>query len=393
LLEGFEDKGIFSFAKVRGSYSEVGNALPFRVANRSPRYSLSNDENINPRGTLPYFNGTDTISLQPERTRSFEFGADVRFFNNKLALNLTYYNATTFNQVFTIGAPAGSGASNFYINGGTIRNKGVEGTISYQGNFGDLKWNPGINFSRNVNQIIELSDLLTTPRFVLTDINSTRQVQLFLTRPVDGEYGSYGDLYGKKIQYGEYGKIIVDKNGLPLLSANPDEYIGNANPDFLLGFNNSFTYKRTSLSFLIDGRFGGKIFSVTETWRDWKGLSKRTAEARDNGGVLVNDQLVDAEAYYKRISGSGQQGAAEMYTFDATNVRLREIALGYTFPSFTNALKNLNISLVSRNLFFIYNNAPFDPEVSIAPANGLQGIEGFNLPSTRSFGLTVKATF
>jgi len=132
---------------------------------------------------------------------------------------------------------------------------------------------------------------------------------------------------------------------------------------------------------------------VTETWRDWKGLSRRTAEARDNGGVMVNGNLVDAEAYYKRISGTGQQGAAELYAYDATNIRLRELSLSYSFPQFTKGIKDLNISFVGRNLFFFHKEAPFDPEVSIAPANGLQGIEGFNLPSTRSYGVSLRATF
>lgn len=393
ILSDGSNTGPLSFAKFRGSYSEVGNALPFGVANRNPNYSLSFDDNINPRGTLPYFSGTDTIDLKPERTRSYEFGTEMRFFDDKLSLNLTYYNATTDEQVFTIAAPAGSGANNFYINGGTIRNKGVEGTLSYNTRMGAFSWTPSLNFSRNINQVVQLSDLLTTPRFVLTDINSTRQVQLFLTRPVDGKYGSYGDLYGKKIQYNDDGTTKVDANGLPVLSTNPDEYIGNANPDFLAGLNNRFSYKRASLSFLIDGRFGGKIVSVTETWRDWKGLSKRTAEARDAGGVMVNGNLVSAEAYYKRVSGSGQQGATELYTFDATNVRLREVALGFTVPSLGKAIKDLNISLVGRNLFFFYKDAPFDPEVSIAPSNGLQGIEGFQLPATRTYGLSVRASF
>lgn len=394
LIDGSNtNSSILSFAKIRGSFAEVGNALPFGIANRTPSYSLSVDDNVNPRGTLPYFSGSDTVNLKPERTRSYEAGAELRFFEDKLSLNLTYYNATTGNQVFTIGAPAGSGASNFYINGGTIRNKGIEGVISYQSNLGKVQWTSAINFSHNKNQIIQLSDLLTTPRFVLTDINSTRQVQLFLTRPDKGHYGSYGDLFGKKIQRNKDGSIVVDDAGLPVLSTNPDEYIGNANPKFLAGFNNSFSYKGLTLHFLVDGRFGGKIVSVTESWRDWKGLTKRTAEARDNGGVEVNGQMVDAEAYYKRVSGSGQQGAAELYAYDATNVRLRELSLTYAFPSFSRVIKNLSLSLVGRNLFFFYKKAPFDPEVSIAPSNGLQGIEAFNMPSTRSYGFTLTASF
>ncbi len=217
-------------------------------------------------------------------------------------------------------------------------------------------------------------------------------VALFLTRPADGKYGSYGDMFGKKYQKDEKGNLLTDSTGLPLLSAAADQYIGNANPDFLIGFNNTFTYKNISLSFLIDGRFGGGVASATERWLDYKGLSKRTAIARDNGGVMVNGKLIDPKAYYYNQTGAGSQGAVSEYFFDATNVRLRELALGYTFPKVNNVIKELTFSLVGRNLFFFYKKAPFDPEVSINASNSLQGIEAYNLPSTRSYGISLRVT-
>ncbi|CAN5921945.1 TonB-dependent receptor [soil metagenome] len=381
--------GLLSFAKLRASYAEVGNSLPFGWANWTPPYSLDVSGNIIGRGTLPYFSGNDTISLRPERTRSYEVGADLRFFQDKLSLSLTYYDMTTYDQVFTIAAPAGSGASQFFINGGTIRNTGIEGVLNYNAEFGNLKWTPSVNFSHNKNQIRQLSDLLTADRFVL---NTTRLVSLFLTRPKDGQYGAYGDMFGQVIQKDENGRVVTDNKGLPVLT-RPDQYIGNANPNFLAGFNNTFIYKNASFSFLVDGRFGGGVVSLTERWLDYKGLSRRTAEARDNGGVLVNDNLVDAKDYYYRITGTGNLGAASEYFFDATTIRLRELAMGYTLPNFSNAIKELNLSLVGRNLFFLYKVAPFDPELSINASNGLQGIEAYNLPATRSYGLILRATF
>jgi TonB-linked SusC/RagA family outer membrane protein len=400
LTEQLSPSDILSFAKVRASYAEVGNALPFGVANWTPPYSLSNDENVNGRGTLPFFSGSDTTSLKPERTRSFEIGTELRFFKDRLSVNLTYYNATTYDQVFQIQAPAGAGASNFWINGGTIRNKGFESTISYKADFGGVTWTPGLNFSRNVNQIRELSSLLSSDWFVLQSGGSTRMLQLFLTRPgisnLGGrEYGSYGDLFGKTYQRDENGNIKYNETtGLPLLSANTDQYLGNANPKFLLGFNNQFKYKNATLSFLIDGRFGGKVASMTEQWLDFKGLSKRSGDARDAGGVTVNGKVIPAETYYNFISGKGDvSAAAEEYMFDATNVRLRELALSYSFPKVSKAIKDITVSFVSRNLFFFYKDAPFDPEVSITTANSMQGIEGFSIPATRSYGFTVRATF
>jgi TonB-linked SusC/RagA family outer membrane protein len=387
----------FSFAKLRASYAEVGNALPFGVANNSPNYTLSQNGNINGRGSMPFFSGTDTISLKPERTRSFEFGADFRFFRDKLSLSLTYYHATTDDQVFQIGAPAGAGANNFWINGGTILNKGVEAMVSYDASFGQVKWSPSLTFSRNINQIRKLSDLLTADRFVLN--SGFRLTQLFLTRPgsetLGGrKYGSYGDIFGRTYQRDDHGNILYGDDGLPLLSAANDQYLGNAHPDFLMGFNNSFTYKNFSLHFLVDGRFGGVIASSKEQWLDFKGLSKRTGVARDNGGVMVNGQLIDAETYYQYISGKADiAAAAEEYIYSATNVRLRELSISYAFPKFSNVFKDLSVSLVGHNLFFFYKKAPFDPDVSISTANSLQGMDGFQIPTTRSYGITLSAKF
>lgn len=392
LINNQENTSVVSFAKLRGSYAQVGNSLPFGVASFAPPYSLDNGGNINGRNALPFFNGTDTLRLKPERTKSYEFGADLRFFQNKLSLSLTYYNATTFDQVFQIQAPAGSGAANFWINGGTILNKGLEAILSYNTSLGKLKWTSTVTFSRNKNQIRELSNLLEADRFVLTSYDATRLVALFLTRPVDGKYGSYGDMFGKVYQKDENGNLLTDSStGLPLLSAAADQYIGNANPNFLTGFNNTFTYKNVFLSFLIDGRFGGGVASATERWLDYKGLSKRTAIARDNGGVMVNGKLIDAKEFYYNQTGAGSQGAVSEYFFDATNVRLRELSVGYTLHS--TFVKELTFSLEGRNLFFFYKKAPFDPELSINTSNSLQGIEAYNLPSTRSYGLSLRATF
>lgn len=378
-----------SYVKLRGSYAEVGNSLPFGIQAWTPPYSLDNSGNINARGSLPFFDGVDTISLKPERTKSYEFGADFRMLEDKLSINLTYYNATTFDQVFQIQAPAGAGATNFWINGGTIRNAGVEGVITYKAAFGKLRWTPSVSFSNNKNQIRELSTLLKADYFALG--GSYREVSLFLTRPKDGNYGSYGDMFGKVYRKDASGKVMLNSSGLPLVSANFDNYVGNANPRFLAGFNNSFNYDNFSASFLIDGRFGGKVFNRTEQWLDYKGLSKRTGEARDNGGVMVEGKLVDAKAYYSNQTGAGAGGAVEGNMYDVTNVRLRELAVGYALPKIRGL--QINLSLVGRNLFFFYKNAPFDPEISANTSQTSEGISSFTMPSVRSFGVSLNASF
>jgi TonB-linked SusC/RagA family outer membrane protein len=387
-----------SFAKLRATYAEVGNALPFGSSARNSNYSVGPDESVAGRGTLPFFSGTDTITLKPERSKSYEFGADLRFLKDKLNLSVTYYNATTEDQVFTITAPTGAGASNFFINGGTIQNQGVEATLSYNASFGNLKWTPSVNFSRNTNRIKELSNLLTTDRFVLQSGN--RLTNLFLLRPgsklLNGrKYGAYHDIFGKTYLYDANGNQQFNATtGLPLLSTTDDQYIGNANPDFLLNLNNNFTYKNFNVSFLVDGRFGGLVSSSTEQWLDYKGLSKRSGEARDAGGVNVNGKLINPELYYGYVSAKADFGAAgKEYTYSSTNIRLRELAIGYTLPKFSNTIKNVNLSLVGRNVLFFYKKAPFDPELALGTGNSNQGFESFQIPSATSIGLTLRAGF
>jgi TonB-linked SusC/RagA family outer membrane protein len=395
LLKNSGSDGLLSFAKIRATYANVGNQLPFGSAARNSNYTVNPNESVNGRESLPFFSGTDTVSLKPERTKSYEIGAELRFFKDKLSVNISYYNATTDDQVFAITAPTGAGATNFFINGGTIQNRGIEASVSYNAKLGAVNWTPGLNFTRNTNRIKSLSNLLTSDQFVLQGGN--RLTNLFLIRPgsplLNGrEYGSYGDLYGKTYQYNADGSLIVNAAGLPVLSEQADQYIGNSNPDFLLNFNNQFTYKGFNLSFLVDSRFGGLVSSSTQQWLDYKGLSPRTAEARNNGGVMVNGKLVDAEAYYGAISARADAGAAATeYTYSSTNIRLRELSIGYTIPAFSKIVKSMNISLVGRNLFFFHKKAPFDPELALSTDNNSLGFESFQLPSARSFGLTLRA--
>ncbi len=398
LVDNTNAKSLLSYAKIRASVAEVGNALPFGAASRSSNYTINPDNSINGRESMPYYSGSNSPNLKPERTRSYEMGAELRFLGSKLGLSVTYYNATTRDQVFTIVAPTGAGAVNFFINGGTIQNQGVEAALNYNANIGDFRWTPSLNFTKNSNKIKSLSDLLTTDRFVLQSGN--RLTNLFLLRPgsalLNGrEYGSYMDLFGKTYMYNEDGTQQFNATtGLPVLSPQSDQFIGNANPDFLLSFNNQISYKSFNFSFLIDGRFGGLVSSSTQQWLDYKGLSPRTAEARNNGGVMVNGKLIDAELYYGYISAKADAGAAASeYTYSSTNIRLREIAVGYTIPRINNYVKSVNISLVARNLFFFHKKAPFDPELALNTENSGQGFESFQLPSTTSIGATVRVNF
>jgi TonB-linked SusC/RagA family outer membrane protein len=385
---------ILSYAKLRASYANVGNAPGRGSGNYNPPYSLDFVTGTTKAiQNLPYFDQSLNYApgIKPERTKTLEFGVQATLFNN-LDFDLAYYDAYTNDQIITIAAPTASGAQNFVLNGGQIRNFGFEGSVTYNANFDGLKWSPSLNFSRNINQVRQLSPLFTADRYTIATGDASRLVGVYLSRPVNGQYSSFGDYYGRTIVKNADGSIKVDDKGLPVLTDVGSTYVGNPNPKFLAGFNNSFRYKRVNLSFLIDSRFGGQVFSETQAWLDFKGASQATANARNAGGVLVNGQLVDAQAYYTDISGGGNYGALPQYSYSATNIRLRELTLGYTFPLVGKTVKNLNISFTGRNLFFFYKKAPYDPEQSMSTATSTMGVDVFGLPATRSLGFSVKAS-
>jgi hypothetical protein len=177
--------------------------------------------------------------------------------------------------------------------------------------------------------------------------------------------------------------------------------LGNSNPRYTLGWNNSFEVGRFTVSMLIDGRFGGKVLSVTQAVLDEYGDSKASADARDAGGLKMKatdastgaaySGLIPAQAFFKSVGD--RNGLTEYYMYDATAVRLRELSLAYTIPTHVSWINSLKVALIGRNLFFFHKDAPFDPEVSMSTGNNLQGIETFSQPSTRSIGASVKIAF
>ena len=214
--------------------------------------------------------------------------------------------------------------------------------------------------------------------------------------------GSIGDIYGKAFVRDAAGNIVYetegDYKGLPLVEGDGNTVkVGNANPVFMMGWDHTFSYKGFSLYFLLDWRYGGKILSQTQAEMDLYGVSQVTALARDRGYVTLEGQQIDnVKGFYKNIVG-GRAGVTEYYMYDATNLRLREVSLNYTFPKKwmqkTKVLKDLQLAFVARNLCFLYKKAPFDPDLVLSTGNDNQGIEVFGMPTTRSLGFTVKCEF
>jgi TonB-linked SusC/RagA family outer membrane protein len=376
---------VISFAKVRGSYAQVGNS-PLAYQTNPAQYTFSAGGTFAQNTIVPF---TD---LKPEKTSSIEFGTEWHFFSNKLSVDITYYKTNTKNQTLKITAPEPTYFSDYFINAGNIQNQGVEAIVRYDVLSGTkLKWNTGLNFSTNKNKIIALAPNNNT--FTLSGASGSNYVSQFTVG------GSFGDIYGNVLERDEQGRVKIDANGNPIKQGGGVVYIGNANTRWQLGWNNNLEYKDFTLSFLIDGKFGGKVMSVTQSMMDQYGVSEATGLARDAGGVKVNGvdpagnpvTTVDAQKWYTTIGG--REAVSGEYMYDATTVRLREVALGYVVPVKNSFVKALKFSLTGRNLLYFYKKAPFDPELTMSTANGLSGVDIFMPPATRSYGLTLNATF
>lgn len=368
--------------KLRGSYSIVGNDVPIYMSNL--RYSLGSSGSISAPDKAPF------RTLKPEKTHSIEFGFDGTFFNNRLDLSLTYYKTNTKNQFFSVSAPYESGLRNRYVNAGDVQNQGFEASIGWHQQFNDdFSWSTNFNISYNDNKIKELVEGLE---------NGLTVASWSGAKVVLNEGGSYGDLYVRQIKRDENGKPMKNEQGQPILMGdNIDEmkYAGNMNAKVNFGWTNTFHYKDFSLSFLIDGKFGGRVLSGTEAALDGWGVSERTGDARNAGKVVVDGVEFEPEAWYTTVGASNFNSpyATEFYVYKGTNVRLREMSLGYTFRNLFGNGKNLTAALIARNLFFFYKDAPCDPDVSMGTGNGVQGVDIFNLPSSRSLGLNLKLNF
>ena len=375
-------------AKLRGTYSKVGNDIPQFITN-----SVSH---ITAGGELQANDAAPFKEMEPEMTHSVEVGTEWRFFQSRLGFNLTYYRTNTHNQFFKLPALAGDMYAYRYVNAGDIQNRGWELTVDATPVLTpDFTWKTSLNFSSNRNKIKELHEELKELVYGPSSFSSSYAMKL-----VKG--GSIGDIYGKAFVRDAEGNIVYqtegDHKGLPAVEGEGNTIkVGNANPRFIMGWNHTFSYKGFSLYFLLDWRYGGKILSQTQAEMDLYGVSQVTALARDRGYVTLEGQQIDnVKGFYKNIVG-GRAGVTEYYMYDATNLRLREVSLNYTFPKKwmqkTKVLKDLQLAFVARNLCFLYKKAPFDPDLVLSTGNDNQGIEVFGMPTTRSLGFTVKCEF
>lgn len=388
----------FNYLKYRASYSEVGNSIPGTVfAAGSTNYQT---------GAFSASQWATFKDPRPEKTASFETGFEALFLKNRLSLDVTYYNSTMSN-LYLIGTNA-SGKS-IPMNSAKIRNQGIEATVGYDFKFGQLRWKTSYNLSFNDNKILRTAyDEKTGKENVIATYVGGVQV-------LYKEGGSMGDMYVTDLKRDANGYYFVSDDGELSMETESEKtygkFVGNQNAKWQMGWSNTFTWKDLSLSFLINGRIGGKVLSMTESYLDGYGLSQRTADARlyaeknniyadpcyGNNllGIALNDgsgRVVPIDAYYNSVGGVTPQDI-ERYLYSGTNFRLRELSLGYTFRNLFGQNKNLSLSFIARNLFFIYKDAPVDPDVSLSTGTGLGAFEVFNMPSSRSFGFSLNVNF
>lgn len=388
LTDAFNIKSdILSYAKIRLSYSEVGNA-PSRFS-AITTYSVYGGLT-----TTSYFPIKD---LKPERTYSWETGLNLALFKNKLTLDATIYRSYTKNQLFSPEISTTTGYSSIYVNAGKVTNEGIELALGYKQKIGQVDWKTTLLWSLNRNKVNQLlpeytnDELGVTVRLDEMDVYSMGGAKKRLTVG-----GSMGDLYVNKLRTDEHGHIWLDSKTHTLQAEKNDYiYVGNTNPKYTLSWRNDFQWKGVSLGFMINARIGGKGVSATQAVLDYYGVSEASAQARDNNGVLINGYRMDAQSWYQTIGGNGVDFVGSCYVYDMTNVRLGELTVGYDIPidKWCNFIKGLNISLVGRNLWMLYCKAPFDPETTAGTGTYNQGMDYFMQPSLRSMGFSAKITF
>ena len=378
---------ILSYAKVRLSYSEVGNAPErFRAITT---YAVLGGLN-----TTSYFPIKD---LKPERTHSWEGGFNLGLFDNKLTLDVTAYKTYTENQLFSPEISTTTGYSKLYVNAGKVTNKGIELALGFKQNIGPVDWKTTLLWSLNRNRIDQLLPEYTNEELGVTvhldemDVYSLGGAKQRLTVG-----GSMGDVYVNTMRTDEHGHIWMNSmTGALETDKNNYVYAGNTNPKYTLSWRNEFNWKGISLGFMLNARVGGIGVSATQAVMDYYGVSKTSAAARDNGGVKVNGQMIDAQTWYQTIGANGTGYVGSMYVYSMTNVRLGELTLGYDIPinKWCKWISGLNVSFVGRNLWMLYCKAPFDPESTASTGTYNQGMDYFMQPSLRSMGFSAKISF
>jgi hypothetical protein len=395
VVDAFQlQSAVLSYAKLRASWAKVGgDTAPYQLDRTySPSTYAGSISIFRPTGTLP------PVGLLPEETQSFEIGADVRLWRNRLVIDLTYYNQTTVNQILRVATSRTTGYGDMLLNAGEISNSGVEIMLSSRAvtTAAGFSWDIDLNWAKNKSMVNELYGDLES--YVISGgFGGCKSLG------IPGE--EWGILWGLPFRRNDAGKVIVNDVGIPTTTSE-GVALGNVTPDWIGGLRNSFRYKGVNLSFLIDVRMGGDFFSCTAWHSYFTGSYEVTVQdnVRETGLIVdgvkedgsVNDIRVSAQDYYM---GSWMWNNHEYSIIDGSYVKLRELVLGYDFNvSNVNWIHSLNLSLVGRNLAILYRSEGaklhgIDPEVGLGGGEAGLGFENFQIPTTRSFGAKLSVSF
>ncbi|NJM80710.1 MAG: SusC/RagA family TonB-linked outer membrane protein [Flavobacterium sp.] len=395
---------IISFAKVRASIAQVGNDTgPYQTSG-----AFVSQTPFNSQPTFSDQNFIPNANLRPEQTTSYELGTDIRFFNDRLNVDFTYYNANTVDQIISLPIAISSGYNQQVVNGGKVNTQGVEiilGAIPVKTE--NFKWNTTFNFAQSRSVIKDLPQeggrLTLAYSRIYDSVNQTVWFQV-------EEGGRIGDMYGTGYLKNENGDFILTSAG-NYIADNNLKKIGNYNPDFTLGWSNNFTYKNWNLGFLFDWRQGGEIVSRTRALGNVGGQLAETAYRPSEGIVaqgvvntgttanpiyVPNTTAITAESYYRQYYDRNHE---ENNVYDASFLKLRQFSIGYSFKIREGFIGNknsgiLNASIIGNNLFAITENPHFDPEQLAVQGNGfVSGVEDMSYATTRSIGFKLGVTF
>lgn len=384
---------LLSYAKLRGSWARVGGDTdPYQLDRTYSAGTFNSVATFRPTSTLPPTN------LLPEETESYEIGAELRFFNSRVNLDVTYYNQLTANQILEVATSRTTGYGAMLLNAGEIQNSGVELMLNAEAinTPSGFSWDVTVNWAKNRSVVNEL----------FGDLESYRISRGFGGATLLGIPGQeWGILWGLPFVRDDNGSVVVNNNGIPL-TTNEGTNLGNVTPDFTGGLRNSFRFNGFNLSALLDVRKGGDFFS-TSAWHSYPtGTYEVTTRnnVRETGlivdgvneGGSPNDIRVSAQDYF---GGSWMWNNHEYSILDGSFVKLREVVLGYSFNvNNINWLQRLNLSFVGRNLAIIYQDEStrelgLDPEVGLGGGNFGVGFENFQIPTSRSYGFKLSASF
>ena len=388
----------FDFGKIRAGYAFASNGTePYKTL---LLYKI-NDYSVDGRTTATQYNGNvlPNTNLKPVKITEFETGLNLSFFQNRLTFDMSYYNKRTTDDIATVSTSSTSGYDAKIVNVGKIRNSGFEFMVdAYPIRTADFTWNTSLNFAVNDSKVEYLGDGVSQ---LSIDGASSRNGSVTIYNIVGSPYG---EIVGRKYKRDSEGRLLLSK-GKP--QAGDVVSLGNGVYKWTGGFRNSFTYKDFSFGFLIDAKFGAKIFSGTNHQLYAYGLHKETLNGRsaanpvgsivangiDEATGAANTVAISSYDYYQAITSNN---IAEEFVYDASFIKLRELSLGYNFKSLlkkTTWIKDLNVSVIARNLWTIMKHTPnIDPESSLNNTNG-QGLELNGYPAVRNIGFNVNVKF